>query len=234
MRFWSYLLVALFAESCSHTTNKAVNFIDKDQVQVDVAPASTQEDSKFYVPKIKFDTEVSSATVNETLAIMSQVTRGGAKAIIIEINTPGGEVESGFRLSKAIEESPIPVICVVDGMSASMGMYILESCQVRLMSKRSSLMVHEAAIGVGEFSGPAVQWQTIADLLKAINKGMAEHLAKRMHLTAPQILDIIRGGAQWWFGWEEAIRVGAVDSAVDSVKEVTTSYRECLATTCQP
>ena len=227
MRFWSYLLVIAFAQSCSHTANKAVNFIDKDQVQVDIK-AEADSDSKYYVPKIKFDTEVNNGSVNETLAIMDQVTKAGAKTIVIEINTPGGDIEAGFRLSKAIEDSPVPIVCVVDGMSASMGMYILESCQTRVGVSRSTYMIHEAAINVGEFSGHAVKWQSIADLLKAMNRGMAEHLAKRMHLTADQILEIIRGGGQYWFNSNEAIKNGSIDYVVDSVKEVTDSYRNTL------
>lgn len=228
MRFLSYLLVIVFAESCSHVTNQAVNYIDETQVSSDAGA----DGSKHFVPKIKFDTEVSDASVNETIALIAQVTGAGAEAIILEINTPGGSVDAGFRLSKVIEESPVPVVCVVDGMSASMGMYILESCQVRYGTLRSTYMIHEAAIG-GDFYAHEVKWRSIADMLRAINKAMAEHLASRMNLSADQILEIIRGGAQWWFGSKEAVQNGAIDASVNSVKELTVNYRECLSNVCQ-
>lgn len=212
MRLFTIFLVLVFVSpSCSHSF-KIVN------------TAATPQYAH-YVPKIVFNTEVNAESVAATMAIMDAATEEGAKAIVIEFNTPGGEVDSGFLLAKAIENSRVPVVCVVDGLAASMGMYLLQSCHVRAMTKRSSLMIHEAAVGAQSFYGPEVKWRSIAEELKRTNRAMAEHLAHRMTVSADEILIRIVGGLQWWLDWKDAVNFGAVDLVVDSVQEITDSYR---------
>jgi ATP-dependent protease ClpP protease subunit len=166
--------------------------------------------------------------VAQTVALMDASVKAGAKAIIIEWNTPGGEVDSGFILAKAIEESPVPVICVVDGTSASMGAYLLQSCKTRIMTKRSSIMMHEVAMGASSFYGHAVKWQAVADQMKATNRAMAEHMARRMTISVETLMGAIKNGAQLWLTWDEAKSIKAVDLVVDTVSQVTDSYRESL------
>ncbi len=222
MRIFSYLLVVLFVQSsCAHGVDSLVNHEGTPTVQ-----AATINDA-YYVPKITFDTEVSVESVAETIDLINQVVKGNAKAIVIEWNTPGGDVDSGFRLAKVIENTPVPVVCVVDGDAASMGMYILQSCDVRIMTKRSVLMAHEAAIGT-ELYGHEVTWRSIADRLHSLNIAIAEHIAGRMGMDPKALLLRMTGGAQWWINWEEALQVNAVDMVVVSVKEVTDSVRATL------
>lgn len=228
MKLWSYLMVVLVVQSCVHTPSPLNRLVALVDPSVATEPGLSSEESKYYVPKIKFDTQVDSESVQQTMTLMSAVTEAGAKAIIIEWNTPGGEVDSGFLLSRAIEESPVPIICVVDGDAASMGMYILQSCHTRIMTKRSTLMIHEAAIGSGSFYGHEVTWRSVAERLKSTNIAMAEHLAHKMNVPATEILRRIEGGLQWWMNWSEALDVKAVDLVVNDVKEVTESYRNTL------
>ena len=180
---------------------------------------------RHYVPVIGFDDDVNDLSVGMTIDAMAAATRAGAEAIIIEFNTPGGSVDAGFHLSKAIENSPIPVICVVDGEAASMGTYLLESCSTRIMTKRSYLMFHQPGIR-GNIGGSKEEFQNIADLLRALETGMVEHLVARMNITAEDMLKKIEGGKQWWMNWREALKIEAIDCAVDSVKEVSDSYRD--------
>lgn len=219
----SYLLLFTIVNAAPHTYNGFVNY---NEVLVDqpASPEAPSEDDKFYVPKITFSDEVNSESVEAAIALIKQANEADAKTIIIEWDTMGGEVESGFRLVRAIEESKAPVVCIVDDDAVSMGMYLLQACQTRYTTKRASLMTHEAAIG-GMMRGHEVSWRNAAEMLRSTNRGMAEHIARRMTITPEQLLAKIQGGAQWWLNWDEALKVHAVDFVVVSVKEVTDSYR---------
>jgi len=156
---------------------------------------------------------------------MKAVVAGGAEAIILELNTSGGGVGAGFRLSKAIENSKVPVVCVVDGEALSMGAYLLESCSTRIMTRRSSLMFHQPAIR-GTVGGTREEFQNIAELLRTLESGMIEHLVARMNISAADMQKKIEGGKQWWMTFQEALETGAVDCAVGSTKEVAQELRK--------
>jgi ATP-dependent Clp protease protease subunit len=131
-------------------------------------------------------------------------------AIFLEIDSEGGEVDAGFALTKAIEASPVPVICIVDGQAASMAFYVLQSCDVRAMTPRSSLMMHQVTL-IG-----AIKASNIKALQKQIdtyNKAMVGQCAAKMKLTSAQISAKIADG-DWWMGTDEALEVGAIDSVV--------------------
>lgn len=186
------------------------------------------EDTKYNVPKITFSASVDDESVETAIKLLKEAEEAKSDAVIFEINTYGGSIDAGFLLSRAMEESPLKVICVVDKDAASMGMYLLQSCDTRIMTKRSSLMIHEAAIGTGRFYGHEVSWRNISDRLAAINRAMVEHLCRKMTVKPEEMLNKIRGGAQWWITWDEALKIHAVDYVVDSVRQVTDSYRETL------
>ena len=88
-------------------------------------------------------------------------------SVVLRINSPGGSVLAGFDLARYLEETGIQVVCVVDGEAASMAFYILQSCDVRLMTSRSMLMAHEPSAS-GFFGGNPKDWQAMADAMKAL------------------------------------------------------------------
>lgn len=179
-----------------------------------------------YVPKITFESDVSEESVNITIDLLDQANKGGAETIVIEFDTPGGSVMDGIRLAKAIEQSKAPVVCVVDGMAASMGFYLLQSCHTRIMTKRSVLMAHEPAIG-GQMHGKEHQYAEIADLLKKLNRAMCEHMAGRMGMPVEELMAKIRN-TEWWLTWDEAKDTNVVDLVVVSVQSVVDSLRKDL------
>lgn len=178
-----------------------------------------------YVPKIGFTAEVNEETVSQAIQILEASKAAGAEAVIIEWNTPGGSIGAGFLLSKAIEDLGIPVICVVDGMSASMGTYLLASCDVRIMTKRSFLMYHQPSTGI---QGQARDIKNALSALEAIEAGFLEHAASKMKIGPEELASKVEGGKEWWMAWKEALDVGAVDCVVSSVREVSQSYRDSM------
>jgi membrane-bound serine protease (ClpP class) len=154
--------------------------------------------------------------------VMAALDRDHPKAIIVEINSPGGEYEAGFIMAKAIEMVDTKVVCVVDQEADSMGFYMLQSCDTRLMTKRSALMVHEPFMVV-QGDPRAITVTDAKNSFQALAvsaEGMAEHEASRMRISLKDLVKKIHGGAQWWMGWKDAWEWGAVDGVVGSTREV--------------
>lgn len=171
------------------------------------------------VASYRFNDEVNEESVKAALDAIDRAESEHATSFLLEINTPGGDVDEGFKLAKRIEDSKMQIACVVDGKAASMGFYILQSCSTRAMTKRSALMTHEPSLG-GMFAGRQNDWASVAAAMKAISDGMAEHCNHRLTTTIKQYHDHTDGNKQWWFSWSDAQKFKAVDKVVDSVKEI--------------
>jgi ATP-dependent protease ClpP protease subunit len=141
--------------------------------------------------------------------------------VIVEIDTNGGDVDAGFTLAKAIERAKRPVTCVVDGKAYSMGSFILEACARRIMTKRSTVMIHE--VGMDGPNSGTHEWSFLdaAAWLRVRSLALFEHYAHRIPgLTAADIVARTSGGRCIWLEWREAKALGAVDAVVDTVADV--------------
>ena len=135
---------------------------------------------------------------------------------LLEINTPGGSVEAGFLISKELEAGFS--VCVVDGIAASMGTYILQSCRWRIMTRRSVYMMHQVAVSGG--GGNEESLRNVATALATMQRAMCEHLAARTKLSVNQLLTMLAGGKEVWWDWEHALYFGAIDAVVGSTEEL--------------
>lgn len=171
------------------------------------------------VPHYRFNDEVNVASVHSAMAWIDAANEAGAEEILFEINSPGGSVSDGFELIKAIENSEAPVTCVVDGDAESMGAAILEGCDHRAMTKRSKLMFHEPALG-GMLQGQPNQWAAIAAMMKAEAEILAEHCAHLMKISLKEYNAHVVGSQMWFLTHREAMKVGAVDEVVVSVRSL--------------
>lgn len=178
-----------------------------------------------WVPHLHLDGEVNDDSRDKLINELDQVNKEGAYAIVLEINTPGGIIDDGFSMSRAIEQSKAPVQCVVDGDAASMGFYILQSCSTRMMTSRSLLMAHEPAMG-GSFFGQPDIFRLIEIRLRKMWSAMVRHNTHRMKVTPQVMIEKTAHGQEWWMDCDEAKENGAVDFIVDSVESVIKLYQQ--------
>lgn len=175
------------------------------------------------VPYGRIQGEIDEEVATKTADFLRKAEADEAGAVILEINTPGGSVDAGFHISKAIEESKVPVYCIVDGMAASMGMYILQSCDIRVMTDRSTLMWHTPSVR-GMFGGDIEAWKVgasrVIGRLEVLQKAMNRHVARRLNLTPAQVQARVGHGREWWMESEGAVQVQAVDVVVQSVLQL--------------
>jgi ATP-dependent Clp protease protease subunit len=167
---------------------------------------------------LRLDGPVFADTVDPLIKQIEEVNESKNDFFILEMNTPGGSVSDGFRLVKAIENSPKLSVCVIDGEGYSMGFYILQSCDVRIMTKRSALMAHEPAFGA--IQGPVTidKLKSLMDSLRVTTNASEEFICKPLALPLNECKAKIH--AEWWMDWKDAIKYRAVDAVVDTVDEV--------------
>jgi len=106
--------------------------------------------------------EVLKVSVNDTIQpitreyiarAIDEAQRRNDQAVLIEINTPGGLVESTREIIEKITNSPVPVIIYVTpsgSRAASAGFFILESADIAAMAPGTNTgAAHPVAIGGG-------------------------------------------------------------------------------------
>jgi ATP-dependent protease ClpP protease subunit len=138
--------------------------------------------------------------------------------LVLELTTPGGLVEAGYIAARAIERSPIPVICVVPLYAKSMGYYLLQSCQVRFITSSGVLMAHQPSASADVEGKPQV-WQDQANDLESTAYTMAVHESRRTYMTLAEFEAKIMN-RDWYVYPEEALKLGIVDAIVPSVESV--------------
>lgn len=157
---------------------------------------------------IVFDDEISEASVAQfsmELALAEQT----FDSVVVEINSPGGELGAGMKMMKAIEQSSAQVTCRVDGVAASMAFIVLQSCDERVMTKRSVLMGHQVALGV---RGQKTQMENALAVARALDWAMGCAVVAKAHISVEQYLLLIDGGHELWLTGPEALVFGFVDS----------------------
>ena len=178
------------------------------------------------VPLYAFDEVVSEASAQRAITWIRAQREAGAQALVIKIDTPGGEVEAGFKLINTMRSVGIPTYCVVDDKAYSMGFAILQACTVRLATTHATLMIHAAALGLfdGERrpTGPSPVPPDADDAriigVKAVSQVMAQHCAARMKVSLDEYLQ--RTSGDWWMNGREALGYGALDHVMVSVESV--------------
>ncbi len=159
---------------------------------------------------VTFEGPVDVASVNIFLFDLKAAEAEGS-TVFVDINTPGGSVIDGMRMGKAIEDSPAEIVCVVDGFAASMGFYLLESCDKRVMTSRSLLMGHEPS---GGDAGQPREHENALALMKALNHALATHIARRSTLSVREYEALIEGGRELWLTDTMALEMGFVDQVI--------------------
>ncbi len=77
------------------------------------------------------------ATVDQVEGAVQEAKNGGYAAIVVVLDTPGGLVDSTFKITEEIQMSPVPVIGFVypsGGQALSAGTYILMSTDLAAMA----------------------------------------------------------------------------------------------------
>lgn len=248
MRLPALMLLLLAACNCATTpkADEAITLIlTPTPPAAETAPAADEAEipgptDRYWVPHLSFQGQINPTSSEELVkqlqrveAAVADTEDGGTRtpdAVLLEINSGGGSVPAGFQIGKAIEDISVPVICVVDGDDGaqSMAYWVLQSCDVRVMTRRSVLMLHQPSLNLFGFGGQENDWRDKADSLRVLNRALLEHAARRMSVSVDEAQERTRD-RDWFFDWRDGLRYRAVDGVVTSVAEIRSSYEHDLA-----
>ena len=123
-----------------------------------------------------FEGVINPVTAEYINTVLSEAQEGGATAVVIQLDTPGGLDTSMRLIIKDITSSPVPVIVYVapsGGRAASAGVFILYGAHIAAMAPGTNVgAAHPVAMGGGEMD--AVMKDKVENDAAAYIKSIAE------------------------------------------------------------
>jgi ATP-dependent Clp protease protease subunit len=129
--------------------------------------------------------------------------------ITIMINSPGGCVDSGWGLTDTLTGLKNEITGIVVGAAASMGSMVLQGCDIRKMTKNSSILIHNASYNLQK---PGSALKTWAKFDKEEERKTIEIFAARTKLSPSRLKQLF--DAETIFNSEESLKYGLVDEIV--------------------
>lgn len=133
------------------------------------------------------------------------------KDIHLYINSPGGEVTSGFAIHDTMNYIKPDVNTVCMGMAASMGAFLLASGTKgkRMCLPNAEVMIHQP---LGGMQGQATDMEIAARHIQRTKKNLSEKLAAYTGRTYEEIIEAT--DRDNWLTAEEALEFGLIDTIV--------------------
>ncbi len=161
---------------------------------------------------IRFLGQVTGSTVKDAVDRLVSFHRIDPEcAVKIVIDSPGGDIISGFHLFDTIlwmRGEGHHITTIANGMAASMGGVLLQAGSHRIMTPQSSMLIHEAAFAAGGSMGTVEDQVTY---VKKLQDRILDILAERSTLTKRQI-KVRWTRKNWWLMAKEALDLGFVDA----------------------
>lgn len=139
------------------------------------------------------------------------------RPVLLEIDSPGGSVEYGYLIARAIERVDVKVTCRVDYRAFSMAMYILPSCDERESTARGRLMAHQPVTAL-EFKGTVNELYNEADDLAAMWRAFCVDMARHSRVPYQTWIEKTSGGKNWYIDAQEALDLGIIDRIVEPIR----------------
>ncbi|MFW7378023.1 MAG: ClpP family protease [Oligoflexus sp.] len=162
------------------------------------------------------NSRVAKTVINHLLALDAQEP---GKPIYMYLNSPGGEVNSGFAIYDTMRyiESEVRVICT--GLSASIATIILLGApkDYRMGMPNTKFLIHQPLIG-GHIQGQASDLEITAKEIIKTRKKINELLSKECGQPMERVEeDTTR---DYWMNAQEALEYGLITKIVSNKKEI--------------
>jgi len=179
-------------------------------------PAVAGAQAKRTVYVLTVDDAVTAVTADYIERGVGLAERAGAEAVVIRLNTPGGDLASTIRIMETLENARVPVIVYVwprGGMAASAGTLILLAAHGAAMAPRTTIgAAHPVALPGGE---GAVSEEEIEKVVNVMAQHAALFAERRGEAAVEWAEKAIRESAT--AGPEEALELGVIDLVAEDV-----------------
>lgn len=155
--------------------------------------------------------------VNRQLLALERV--NPSAPIVLWIDSPGGEVYSGFAIYDTVQFIQPRVITVVAGLAASMGSVIALSAEKgdRVALANSKILIHQPLIG-GVLRGQASDIEIHARDIIELKKKMHRLYAERTGHPVERFVELMERDR--WIEPKEGVELGLISKVLTSRKEL--------------
>lgn len=206
-------------ESLYRLRESEINMLAKER-QHDVVMADDLYQRYYYFDQMVNEKSVQSALVR--LGFWHRTMPG--QDITIVLNSPGGDIVSGFALFDYIQElkrSGHKITTHAIGHAASMAAVLLQAGSERTMGKEAMLLIHQGGFGARGSAGEMKDMQKYFDKLLGRIENIFLARAKEAHeagtatkvLTKKKLNDSWER-QDWWLSSDEALELGFVDKVL--------------------
>lgn len=130
--------------------------------------------------------------------------------VTVRLNTPGGSVDEGISIYNALKRHKGGVTTVVDSLAASMGSYIMQAGEKRIVASNAMVMLHKPwTIAMGN----STDLRMTADVLDKYMERQMPDFASKSGRTVEEIAAILE--AETWYTAQEAVEAGFADEVSD-------------------
>ncbi len=153
--------------------------------------------------------------IQEGIAIAA---RDGAEAVVVRLNTPGGNLDATQKIVSALLDAPLPTIVWVapsGARAASAGTFITLAGHVALMASGTNIGAASPISGSGQDIEGTLGKKVLNDAIANI-RSIAEARGRNVEWAEETVRDARSSAAS------EAVAVGAVDGIADSIQAVLT------------
>lgn len=147
---------------------------------------------------------------------LEEAARRGAAVAIIELDTPGGLLDSTREITSAITESEVPVVVYVapgGAQATSAGFFILISADVAAMAPGTNTGAASPVQGQGEDVGETMKAKVFSDA-SAMARSLAEARGRNVDLAVEAVVDARS------FTADEAVEAGLSDLVARNIDDL--------------
>ncbi|HXZ90583.1 MAG TPA: nodulation protein NfeD [Candidatus Dormibacteraeota bacterium] len=159
---------------------------------------------------VSISSDIAKPTVELVTRSIDEASAGGARLIVYELNTPGGDLDSVTQIMNAFNSSPIPVVVWVTPSGAaawSGGTYILMASDIAVMASGTTIGSAQPVSATGE----PINETKIINALTGLMRDNAR-LHDRNETAAQQFIT-----QNINLGPEDALRLHLIEFAADSL-----------------
>lgn len=144
--------------------------------------------------------------------------------VTVRINSPGGSVTDGLAIYNLLNQRPGKVVCVIDGLAASMASVVAMSADELQMPKGSYLMIHNPwTVSMGDSKQLIKDAATLDSMRDTLAKIYSFKTGKDMQ-EVMQVMD-----NETWIDGETAVAQGWADTLVDEMVAVASLKKNDLS-----
>lgn len=183
----------------------------KQEEEKDESLSQQLLDTRTIIISDSVDSKLADKVIQQILLLEKLDPKGEIKILI---NSPGGEVHSGFAIYDMLKFVSCPITTVVIGLAASMGsiLSLVGDDGRRFILPNAKVMIHQPLLQGAE--GQTTDLEIHSRQILKTRQLIAEMYAQKANKEMSQILDNM--DRDYWMSASEAVEYGLIDKIIDS------------------